>query len=112
MMKQYSNYLCHILSHNSPDLVKTLIDIRKSLQRITNIKYLLNILTSDYKLKFPITSYQSKPIVSVFSKSNSEIIEPLILDHLGSRAISSFHSVEGQHIYRIFTVKMSNGKIV
>ena len=58
---------------------------------------MLNIVSSHYKIQFPITIYHFKPIVSVLSKLNFEIIESQILDDLESGAISIFSSVEGQH---------------
>ena len=60
--------------------------------------FLFNIISSGYRIQFPIALYQSKPIVSVPSKLNSEILECQILDHLEPGAISIFPSVEGQHI--------------
>ena len=71
---------------------------------------MLNIISSDYKIEFHITLYQSKPIVSVTSELNSEIIEAQILNHLKSGAISIFLPVDGQHVYRVFIVEKSNGK--
>ena len=74
-------------------------------RRITNSKFLLNILSSDYKIQFPITLHQSKHIFSVPSSLDSEFIKTQILDQLESGVISKFPSVEGQHFYRVFTVK-------
>ena len=68
-------------------------------KRITSNNFLLSIISSGYKIQFPIDPYQSKPIVSVPSKSNFEIIEGQNLDHLESRAISICPFVEGQPIY-------------
>ena len=79
-------------------------------KRITNSNFLLNIINLGYKIKLPIILYQSKPIVSVTFKSNFQIIEGQILDHLESGAISIYPFVEGQHICRVFTVKKSYGK--
>ena len=79
-------------------------------KKITINIFLLNIISSSYNILFLIDPYESKPIVSIPSKLNSEIIEGQILDHFESGAISIFPSVEGQHINRVFTVKKSNGK--
>ena len=68
------------------------------LEKITNNNSLLNIISSGNRNQFPIALYQSKPIVSVTSKLNSEIIEGQILNHLESDAISIFPSAEGHHI--------------
>ena len=65
---------------------------------------MLNIISSGYKIQFPPTLYQSKPIASVPSKLNSEIREGQIMDHLESGAISVCLSVEDKYIYRVFTV--------
>ena len=70
----------------------------------------MNVVSSGYKIQFPITPFQFKPIVLVPSKLNSENIGGHIMDHLESGAISICPSVEGQYIYRVFTVKKSNGK--
>ena len=67
-------------------------------KRITNNNSLLNIISSGYRIQFPIALYESKYIVLVPSKLNSEIIGGQILNHLESGAISIFPSVEGQHI--------------
>ena len=71
---------------------------------------MLNIISSGYKIQFRTTPYESKPIASLPSKLDSEIIEGQILDPLKLGAISICPSVEGQHIYRVFTVENSNGK--
>ena len=76
------------------------------LEKITNNNSLLNIISSGNRNQFPIALYQSKPIVSVTSKLNSEIIEGQILNHLESGAILIF-----PYIYRVLlNVKKSNGK--
>ena len=72
---------------------------------LINNNSLLNIISSGYKIQFSHAPYQSKPIVSVPFKLNSQIIEGKILDHLGSKVIYICFSVEGQNIYWVFTVK-------
>ena len=57
---------------------------------------MLKFISSDYKIQLHIAPYQAKPIVSVPSKFNSEIIEGQILDQLESGAMSIFPSVEGK----------------
>ena len=60
---------------------------------ITNNNFLLNIISSGYKIQFRTTPYESKPIASLPSKLDSEIIEGQILNHLESGAISIWPSV-------------------
>ena len=68
---------------------------------------MLNIISSG-SIQFPITPYQSEPIVSVPSKLFSDIIEVQILNHLETGTISIFPSVKRSNGKYLLIIELSH----